>query len=120
MHSPMPSAFVIGPLALGWQLGWWQPSDCHACCLPCGSGSLTLRFGPDAGNKSCPVVIEQVPDALHANVGWRECSEGLRIVSVVSLLGEHGGDLGSPDLFHRVEDAQFIVNQDVLVGREAA
>ena len=66
------------------------------------------------------IVIEQTADMLNSNVGLRVSVHFSGVERVMPLARKDSRQPVPPDLFHRSEDAQFVVHHDVMVGRVAS
>src|SRR4051794_9396877 len=78
-----------------------------------------IAAGLGSGEQGGQVVPEQVPDALDRDVRGRVRGQRLRVVRVMPLARKDGRQPRSPDLFHRVQDAQLVVHEDVVSSRVA-
>src|SRR5947209_3231440 len=63
--------------------------------------------------------LQQVADAVDADVCRGQTCQDFRVMGVMALLGKHSCHFVSPDLLHFVQDAQLIVYQHIMAGREA-
>src|SRR5437763_5553169 len=61
---------------------------------------------------------QHVADSFDGHVGGRKRRQDFGIVRVVALPWEHGGYPVAPDLLHRVEDAELIVDHCIVPSRE--
>ena len=65
------------------------------------------------------VILQQVADALDADIGCGIAGERFRIGRVVTLPDENGANTRAPEFFARGQDSQFIVDQHVMFSRVA-
>jgi hypothetical protein len=65
------------------------------------------------------VELEQIADAIDGDIGGREAGDEFGVESVMALSWKDGGDLAAPDALHRGEDTDLIVDEHVVIGREA-
>ena len=71
----------------------------------------------EVGLKLLKLEVQQIANALDARVGWRESSHDLWIMGVMSLAHENGRHPHSPDLLDGCEDAELVVNNDIMRRR---
>src|ERR1700690_3582179 len=68
--------------------------------------------------KKCgQIVIKQVADVLNGDVSRCISSHGGRVACIVALVWENRSQTVLPDLFHRCEDAQFVVHHNIVPCR---
>ena len=70
-------------------------------------------FGATA-SKVREFEVQQIPDALDADVGWRVRRPHLGIPSIVSLPHKYGRHSGAPDLLDSRKNAKLIVYDDIM------
>src|SRR6476660_7769755 len=73
----------------------------------------------DYRKQATQIIVEQVSDPVHRHVGCGEGSEGLRVMCILSLAGQNGGDAGAPGFLDRGEDSRLVIHQDVVQRRIA-
>jgi hypothetical protein len=66
------------------------------------------------------VVLHQLSDSFQCDVCLRVSRKNFRIERVVALFGKNRGDFAAPDFLYFRQNADFVVDQDVMIGREAA
>src|SRR5437899_13059632 len=86
------------------------PSACSFCVAFTASSPLSSLH--EIGQ----IVVDQITDMVELKVAMRILGQDLRIDGVVALARKHGGDPVTPDLLHRVEDAQLVIDHDVMPG----
>ena len=96
----------------------------------CGTPSRTQLTGTPADvlaaggalagiHQSGQIVAHQLSDPRHADVRVGVPGQHLWIVGIVALAWKDGRESRPPELFGRGENAQLVVDQDVVFGREA-
>src|SRR5262249_42227830 len=63
------------------------------------------------------IVSHQVSDTRQIDVRRRILGKGLCIVRVVALFRKYGGNAFTPDLLYLGQDAQFVIDEHVMIGR---
>src|ERR1041385_1770729 len=86
----------------------------------CASASLGSRVRDGAGEKVLELTVEQIANAIDRDICRRIGSDDLRIKRVMALPGKDGSHLRAPDFLYFSQDADLVVNQHVMTGREAA
>src|SRR5262249_47110247 len=56
---------------------------------------------------------------FNCNIGRRKCADRLWIASIATLAREHGRNAVLPEALNRSQDAQLVVDDDVVFGRKA-
>ena len=81
----------------------------------CAGGSATPSIAPAA---TSPSASAEARDWVRdIDVGGRTFRQYLGVEGIVALFGKHGRDTLAPDLLHSRKDAQFVVDQDIVIGR---
>src|ERR1044072_7391813 len=79
------------------------------------------RFGLIvAGEQCCQVIVKQIADPLHRQIGRETPRGGLQIVSVLTLAREYGRYTVTPDFLDRVQDARLVIHQNIARSRVTA
>src|SRR6516162_7836589 len=91
----------------------WGEGAGPSCCGRCASTSPDLDLLPQEG---CQVDVEQIADSGKLDVGGQILDQSLWIECIVALLGKNRGYPLAPVLLHRVEDAQLVVDEHVVIG----
>src|SRR5262245_19689515 len=62
------------------------------------------------------IVFEEIANAGELDIRRRMPRQLAAIVRVVTLLGKHRRDAFTPDFLDRGQDAQFVIDQDIVIG----
>ena len=65
-------------------------------------------------------VIQEVSDSLNGDVCCGVFLQDFGIERVMALADEDGRDTVSPDFFYGCENANFVIDEDVMFGRATA
>lgn len=76
-------------------------------------GNKLVRTSQESGQS----VIYKFADALNGEVRRRIIGNGFGIQRVMALAREDGGHAVAPDVFHRRQEAQFVVHHHVVFRR---
>ena len=87
--------------------------SCPVAFIGCLHGALR-RYDVWNAARSRP---RKSPIASIVDVGRRMRGDLLRVERVVALPGKHRRHPAAPDLLHRIQDAQLVVDQHVVLGR---
>ena len=60
---------------------------------------------------------EQIANAFHGDISGAKFGDVLRVYRVMSLARKHGGQPLAHDILHRLQDAQLVVDHDVMLRR---
>src|SRR6185369_9247852 len=92
-----------------------------AACLRMGLLSLIayLRLIPPCRSHGGKIAINQITNTLDRKIGRRIVDDSLRIERVVSLAWEDSCKTASPNIFHGGQDAQLVIDHDIVPGRIA-
>jgi Acetokinase family len=63
------------------------------------------------------IALHEIADLAKSDIRGRILGQSLGIERIVPLFGKHGRHAFAPDFLHRGQDAQFVVDQDVMIGR---
>src|SRR5205814_2012995 len=63
------------------------------------------------------IVTQQITDLGKLEVGGGILGQSIRIGCIMALPDEYGGHPLAPEFLHRGEDAQLVVDENVVVGR---
>ena len=63
--------------------------------------------------------IEQIADAFDRHIGGRQGADRFRIVRIAALPQEHGRHALAPGVLDRRQDAQLVVDENVVFGGKA-
>ncbi len=96
----------------------WHPVALH-CVFGETNGERARRLNSSdfgGGEDFGEVVVDEVADAVDVDVAEGVGGEDFGVEGVMALAGEDGGELWAPDFFDGVEDAELVVDEDVVVG----
>src|SRR6188472_3502484 len=65
------------------------------------------------------MILQQIADTSDLDIRWRKAGEDFGITGVVTLPNENSCYTRTPDFFHRGQDSQFVVHQNVMLSRIA-